>query len=131
MISGKKDTFLSSINFAFSKITEQISVFYFVADCCKRCQRPVRCPLLGVHGSPQPLWHQGPVSWKTFFPQTRVGRRFGVIQAHPIHCAPCFCRYISSNSDHQALDPRGRRSPIYIITSQGMKRGRREAGEVP
>ena len=27
--------------------------------------------------SPQPLWHQGPVSWKTIFPWNRGGGRWG------------------------------------------------------
>ena len=32
---------------------------------------------------PQPFWHQRPVSWKTFFPQTwSRDNNFGIIQAH-------------------------------------------------
>ena len=61
-----------------------------------------------VYSSPQPFWHQGLVSWKTVFPQTGGGEDgFGMIQGHYIYCALYFCYYyISSPSDHQALDPR-------------------------
>ena len=31
-------------------------------------------PRMGYSGGPQPFWHQGPVSWKTVFPQTEGGR---------------------------------------------------------
>ena len=38
----------------------------------------------------------------------RVGEGLGMIQAHYTYCALSFCCYsISSNSDHQALDPGG------------------------
>ena len=38
--------------------------------------------------SPQPLWQQGPVSWKAVFPCTRIaGNGFEMIQAHYIYCA--------------------------------------------
>ena len=30
--------------------------------------------------SPQPFWHQGPVSWKTIFPQTGERDGFGMVQ---------------------------------------------------
>ena len=58
---------------------------------------------------PQCLWHQGPVSWKTFLPQPRGwGDGFGMIQAHCIDCELYFYYYyISSPSDPQALDLRG------------------------
>ena len=49
----------------------------------------------------------GPVSCKTIFPQTGEGKDgFGMIQVHYISCALYFYGYISSTSDHQALDPR-------------------------
>ena len=51
--------------------------------------------------------HQGPVSRNTIFPQTRAGRDGSeVTQGHYIYCALYFYySYISSTSDHQALDP--------------------------
>ena len=57
--------------------------------------------------SPQPFWHEGPVSWKTVFPRTGVGGWFQVIQAHYPYCALYFYYYyyISFSSDDQALDP--------------------------
>ena len=40
------------------------------------------------------------------------GDGLGIIQAHYIHCAIYFyCYYISSTSDHWALDPRGWETP--------------------
>ena len=44
---------------------------------------------------PQPFWQQGPVSWKTIFPQTGRygGNGFRMIQAHYIYCALYFCYY--------------------------------------
>ena len=48
--------------------------------------------------------------WKTIFPWTRWRRDdLGMIQAHNTYCALYFyyCYYITSNPDHQALDPRG------------------------
>ena len=57
---------------------------------------------------PQPFWHQGLVSRMVIFPQTGMGFGFRMIQAHYIYCAlSFFYYYISSTSDHQALDPRG------------------------
>ena len=62
---------------------------------------------------PQPFWHQGPVSWKTVV-STDLGEKVGggdgfrMIQMHYIYCVLSFYYYyISSISDHQALDPRG------------------------
>ena len=46
--------------------------------------------------APQPLWHQGLASWKTIFPQTRVGQGgncFWMIQALYIYCALYFYYY--------------------------------------
>ena len=61
--------------------------------------------------SPQPFWHQGLVSWKIIFPWTGVAGRgvtFRMIRAHHIYYTFYFnYYYISSTSDHQALDPRG------------------------
>ena len=43
-----------------------------------------------------------------FSMDSREGNCLGIIQAHYIYCALYFCYYyISSTSDHQALDPRG------------------------
>ena len=61
------------------------------------------------------FWHQGLVSCKTVFPGTGgrevgVGSRggLGMSQARYMYCALYFyCYYISSTSDHQALDPGG------------------------
>ena len=66
---------------------------------------------------PQPSWHQAPVLWKTIFPQARGGGNgFGMIQVRCICCALYFYyNYISSTSDHQALDPRGW-GPLIQIT---------------
>ena len=59
-------------------------------------------------GGPQPFWHQGLASWKTIFPQTGQRDGLGMIQAHFIYWTLYFyCNYISSSSDHQALDPGG------------------------
>ena len=57
---------------------------------------------------PQPIWHQGLVSWKTVFPDLGGWDGFGMIQVHYIYCAFNFyyC-YISFTSDPQALDPGG------------------------
>ena len=38
------------------------------------------------------------------FSTDRVGDGLGIIQAHYIYCALYICYYISSTSDHQALD---------------------------
>ena len=57
---------------------------------------------------PQPFWHQGLISWKAVFPQTRDGDGFRMIQVHYIyHVLYFYYYYISSVSDHQPLDPRG------------------------
>ena len=61
----------------------------------------------------QPFWHQGRVSWKTVVSTDLAekvggGDGFRMIQVHYIYCALSFYYYyISSTSDHQALDPRG------------------------
>ena len=53
---------------------------------------------------PQPFWHLGLVSWKTILPWTRVeGMVWGSFKCI---CTLYFCYYISSTSDHWALDPR-------------------------
>ena len=66
-----------------------------------------RFSFLPQSGSPQPFWHEGPISWKTVFPRTEVGGWFQVIQAHCTYGALYFYYYyyISFTSDHQALDP--------------------------
>jgi len=46
------------------------------------------------------------------------GGGFGMIQAHYIYCALYFCYYyISSTSDHQALDPGGWRPILRALCS--------------
>ena len=48
------------------------------------------------------------------------GDGLGIIQAHYIHCAIYFyCYYISSTSDHQALDPGGWGPLLYRASSLG------------
>ena len=81
---------------------------------------------------PQPFWHQGPVSWKTSFPriagQVGGGRSFG-IQMHYIYCAfYLYYYYISSTSDHQALEPRGWGPlPTALCSYQGTASGETRA----
>lgn len=43
--------------------------------------------------SPQPIWHQGPVSWK---------KQEGVIQAHYLYCA-LYCYYYSIVIDSEII----------------------------
>lgn len=54
------------------------------------------------------LWDVGSVSWKTIFPQGRwAGGGFRMNQAHYMYCVfYIYCYYISTTSDHQALDRR-------------------------
>ena len=60
------------------------------------------------NSGPQSFQHQVSILWKIIFLQTGVGDGLGMIQAHYIYCALYFYYYyISSTSDHQALDPRG------------------------
>ena len=55
---------------------------------------------------PQSFWHQRPVSQKTIFPGIWGG--YVMIQMHYIYCVLYFYYYfLSSTSDHQALDPGG------------------------
>ena len=42
---------------------------------------------MNQNNSVQPFWHQGLVSWKIIFPQTKVGDGFGPTQVHYIYCA--------------------------------------------
>ena len=55
----------------------------------KVIKRPLQSVLVNAIGQWSPtFWHQGLVSWKTIFPQTRGwGDGFRVIQAHYIYCA--------------------------------------------
>ena len=63
--------------------------------------------VLTRHRGPQAFWQQEPVLWK-IFPRTGVGGWFWIIQGHYIYCALYFYYYyLSSTSDHQALDWRG------------------------
>ena len=48
--------------------------------------------------SPQPFGHQGLLSWKTTFPQTRAGGGFKMIQAHYIYCIIIWCAHIIKGS---------------------------------
>ena len=67
--------------------------------------------LFGPLSGPQPFWHQGTGSVEdNFSTDGESGGRdgFWMIQAHYIYYALNFYYYyISSTSDHQALDPRG------------------------
>ena len=63
---------------------------------------------------PRSFWHQGPASWKTIFSRTWGQGGFWIIQTHCIYCVLYFYYfYISSTSDHQALDPRGWGPRVY------------------
>ena len=56
---------------------------------------------------PQTFWHQGPISWKTIFPQMK-GDGFGMTQAHYMsHALYFYYCYINFTSYHQALDHGG------------------------
>ena len=55
---------------------------------------------------PQPFWHQGPVLWKTIFPQTR-DRGWFQADSGTLHLLYLYYHQINSTSDHQALDPGG------------------------
>ena len=69
-----------------------------------------------ICSGPQPLWHQGPVVWKTIFHGLGWEGWFRMIQLHYIQCALYFCfYYISSTSHQQALDPRGWGPLLYSI----------------
>ena len=59
-----------------------------------------------LESNSQPFWHQGPILWKTIFPHTGGWEGgLGMTQEHYIYCALYFYYfYISSISDHQALD---------------------------
>ena len=50
-------------------------------------------PTFMYNSGPQPFWHQGPVLWKTIFPQMTVGDGFRMIRANYIDCAPYFYYY--------------------------------------
>ena len=45
----------------------------------------------------------------------QVGNGFGVIQENYIYGALYFCYYLSSTSDHQALDPGGWGPLLYCV----------------
>ena len=63
---------------------------------------------------PQTFWHQGSVSGKKW----GKGDGFRMIPAHYIYGALYFYYgYISSNSDHQAVDPGGLEQLVYSITA--------------
>ena len=73
--------------------------------------------VVGASG-PEPFWHQGLVSWKTVFPRTGwggAGDDLGMIQVCYIDCV-LYHYYISSTSDHQALDPGGWEPLIWAIS---------------
>ena len=52
---------------------------------------------------------------RQFFHGQGVENGFGMIQVHYIHCV-LYYYYISSTSDHQALDPGGWGPPVQAIT---------------
>ena len=72
------------------------------------------------NSGPQPFRHQGPVLRKTIFPQTLGGVRAGGMVSgwfkHIVYCAFYFY-YISSTSDHQALDPEGQ-GPLKVRSTR-------------
>ena len=54
------------------------------------------------------FWRHGLVLQNSNLPWTGVGDGFRMIQVHYLYCALYFYYYyISSTSDHQALDPGG------------------------
>ena len=64
--------------------------------------------LIVYASGPRSFWHQGPASWKTILSWTCGQGGFWIIQAYNIYCVLYFYYYyISSTSDHQALDPGG------------------------
>ena len=74
-----------------------VSLTVFSSDACgllpSSCgcwQNIISC---GYSSGPQPFWHQGPVSWKTIFPQMGGGGWFRMIQVHSIYCALYFYYY--------------------------------------
>ena len=72
------------------------------------------------NSSLQPFWHHGLVSWKTIFPWMGGGEKgdsFGMIQVHYIYYTLYFYYYVSSTSDHQALDP-WRLGPLWTVSSK-------------
>ena len=55
-----------------------------------------------------------------FFTDPGLGSGFGMIQVHYMYCAPyVYYDYISSTSDHQALDPRGGGPPAFEGPQKG------------
>ena len=86
-------------------------------DSWKECVSICFCWLVFCSSGLKSFWHQGPISWKTIFPRTEDRGWFWGASMH-IYCAFYFqCYYISSTSDHQALDPRGWGPPFYRIRS--------------
>ena len=76
----------------------------------------MQCLYIFYHSGPQPSWHQGPVSWKSFSTDWYVGGGFRMIQAQNFYCVFYFYYYyISPTSDNQALDPRDWGALFYHI----------------
>ena len=86
-------------------------VFWAHTMCQTHFKNITHVNLFGPLSGPQPFWHQGTGSVEdNFSTDGESGGRdgFWMIQAHYIYYALNFYYYyISSTSDHQALDPRG------------------------
>ena len=98
------------VTWRLCRIGGQLSICLMVDWVKLKCQKFLSRLF---NSSPQRFWHQGPVSWKTVFSTDwGLGDGFGMIQVHFIYCVLYFCRYyISSTSDHQALDSQGLVTP--------------------
>ena len=70
-----------------------------------------------LNSGSQPFWHKGPGFAEDNFSMDWVGGGVGWDNSsHYIYCALCFYYYyISSTSDHQALDPRGWGPLLYKV----------------
>ena len=85
-------------------------LFSGVGACKGGCVSVYSGPPPIPYGSgPQPFRHQGPISWKTVFPQTGGKRGWFGDDPNALHLLHTLflLSYISSTSDHQALDPEG------------------------
>ena len=90
-------------------MNEQNAVYPVLLGLTEECSPHTR-----YSSSPQPFWHQKLVSWN-FSMDQRWGEVWGLFK-HMIPIALYFYYYyISSTSDHQALDPRGWGALCYTV----------------
>ena len=64
--------------------------------------------------SPQHFWHRWLISWKTTFQRTREERRWFQDDSRVLPLLCTLYYYISSTSDHQALDPGSSRPQVML-----------------